>query len=64
MNTPNDFFDYDGALEDLRQMYERGRQWIADNLKSQDIQSVYDHTLQLAYAMMAFRELAVGQEEL
>lgn len=64
MNTPNELFDYEGAIEDLRQMYERGRQWIADNLQSENIQAIYDHTLQIAYALMAFRELAATQEAL
>ena len=64
---PADFFNYDEALEDLREMYERGRQWIADNIarpavSSADFLAVYEHTLEIAYAMMAFRECAISQE--
>lgn len=62
MDTPNNYFDYDGALADLREMYERGRQWMADNLQSKNIQAVYDHTLQITYAMMEFQEFATTQE--
>lgn len=60
----NELFDYDGALADLQEMYERGRRWIADNLQSKDIKAVYDHTLQIAYTMMAFRECTTTQEAL
>jgi len=67
MYTPEHFegdglFDYDGAIRDLREMYERGRQWIADNLQSRNIQPVYDHTLQISYAMMEFSEFAAMPE--
>lgn len=59
--APTDFFDYDGALADLQEMYERGRKWLADNLQHRNVQAVYDHTLQIAYAMMDFREFATAQ---
>lgn len=64
---PNQFFDYDGAIEDLRQMYERGRCWIAEHITDTEIPSptlmaIYDHTLELAYALMAFSELSITPE--
>lgn len=54
---PSDFFDYAGAIEDLYERFERARQWIGDNLNSPALYEVYKHSLELTFAMMAFREV-------
>ena len=64
----NELFDYDGALADLREMYERGRRWVAQYIadpatKSPEFMGIYQHTLELAFVMMAFRERAEGIEQ-
>lgn len=66
MNTPNQLFDYDGALADLEQMYERGRKWTAENILQRDVAltPIYTHTLEIVFAMMAFREFSTIQEAL
>ncbi len=69
MNELNQLFDYDCAIEDLREMYERGRKWIADNISktqvnSAELMAVYEHTLEVAFALMAFREVAAVPEAL
>lgn len=66
---PTDYFDYDGALEDLREMYERGRKWIADNISkprvnSAEFMAVYEYTLEVTYLLMAFREVTTVPEAL
>ncbi len=69
MDELNQLFDYDGALEDLREMYERGRKWIADNISKTQVSrdefmEVYKHTLEVTYLLMAFREVATVPEAL
>lgn len=58
---PTDYFDYADAIEDLYERFERARDWIGKNLNSRMLTAVYEYSLELAYLMIAFRELLHSQ---
>ena len=68
MDTPNDYFDYDGALADLREMYERARFAFSESIKPgslipwSDADAFYEFGLEVGYAIQSYLEFATQPE--